>query len=401
MPWKEPELMEIRTEFALLALKKEKPFRDLCRDYRISPKTGYKWLERYRQTGKRGMADRSRKPRSSPGQLEEAVVCRMVKLKLAHPHWGPKKIQALYECEYGEGPCLSSFGRVLDKVGLVEKRKARPLRSSSQRLDGVPPAQAPNDVWTVDFKGWWFIKGKKIPCQPLSVRDEYSRYILGLDALHTTRTPMVKRCFERLFASYGMPKAIRSDNGQPFAAHQAPLGLSRLSAWWMSLGIQLHRSRPGKPQDNGAHERMHRDIALEIEAFARGNHRDHQIVFDLWREEYNHKRPHEALKMRRPAEYYKRSSLKYPGRGCYWQYPDTFQTRRVNGSGCIWIENQPLYLSISLAYQQVGLKPLPGLQLEIYLASYYIATLDLPTRRIIWTSPNDPSQLTSKVLPMC
>ena len=393
MPWREPKLMDTRTEFAQLALKKEKPFRHLCQDYGVSPKTGYKWLERYRQSGKGGMADRSRQPRSSPSQLEEAVVCRMVKLKLAHPHWGPKKIQALYDCEYGGGPSLSSFSRVLDKVGLVEKRKSRPLRRPDHRLDGVPPAEAPNEVWTVDFKGWWFIQGKRLPCQPLSVRDEYSRYILGLDALHTTRTPMVKRSFERLFAAYGMPKAIRSDNGAPFASPNAPLGLSRLSAWWMSLGIQLHRSRPGKPQDNGAHERMHRDIAFEIEAFARGNHRDHQVVFDLWREEYNHKRPHEALQMRRPAEFYKRSGRKYPGRDFDWKYPDTFQSRRVNGSGRIWVENQPLYLSNSLAYQQVGLKPLPALELEIYLASFCLARMELETRTIIWARPNDLVQL--------
>lgn len=393
MPWKEPELMEIRTEFALLALKKEKPFRHLCQDYGISPKTGYKWLERYRQSGRGGMSDHSRKPQSSPTQLDEAMVCRMVKLKLAHPHWGPKKIRIIYQNEYGEAPSLSSFSRILDKVGLVEKRTARPLRSKEHQLDGVPPAKLPNDVWTVDFKGWWFNGHKKVACQPLSVRDEYSRFILGLDALNTTRTPMVKRSFERLFNQYGIPKAIRSDNGAPFAAHQAPLGLSRLSAWWMSLGIQLHRSRPGHPQDNGAHERMHRDIAQEIEAYARGKHRDHQIVFDLWRAEYNHKRPHEALKMRRPAEYYKRSGTKYPGRESYWRYPDSYQTRRVNGSGGIWIENQPLYLTTSLAYQQVGLKPLPGLQLEIYLASFQLATIDLETRSVIWARPNDTKPL--------
>jgi putative transposase len=393
MPWKEPHVMEIRTEFAVLAMKRERTFRSLCASYGISPKTGYKWVQRYQAQGRGGMGDSSRRPQKSPTQLPETSVCEMIRLKVLHKHWGPKKIQTLYGREHGEAPSLSSFQRVLEKSGLVEKRPRRKVRSGSRRLEGVAAAKAPNEVWTVDFKGWWFTSSSKIRCQPLTVRDEYSRFILGLDALQTTCTAQVQRCFESLFKMYGMPKAIRSDNGQPFAAVQAPLGLSRLSIWWLSLGIRLHRSRPGHPQDNGAHERMHRDICFEIEAYAKGNHRDHQAVFDMWREEYNHVRPHEALGQRSPADVYKLSKTPYPGKRVEWEYPGQYLVRKVNSCGRIWIENQVLFLSHSLTGYWLGLKSAADNKLEIYLAEYYLGTIDLPTRSILWASPKDASQL--------
>lgn len=400
MPWKEPHVMEIRTEFVLLAMKRDQSFRSLCKSYGISPKTGYKWVERHRELGRKGMANSSRRPRTSPTQLEENMVCEIVRIKGLHRTWGPKKIQMIFEREHGEAPSLSSFQRVLEKSGMVEKRVARKVGAASERLQGVPKAKAPNDVWTVDFKGWWWITKEKVVCQPLTVRDEYSRYLLGFDALKTTCTTQVKRSFEQLFKTYGLPKAIRSDNGPPFASVHSPLGLSRLSAWWLSLGIRLHRSRPGHPQDNGAHERMHRDIAHEIEACAKGNHRDHQIVFDLWRQEYNEERPHEALGQKCPVDFYKESTKLYAGTELAWEYPENYITRKVNSCGRIWIENQVLFLSCSLCGYRLGLKSVPKNKLEFYLAGYYLGVIDLPTRSVLWASPKDASQLTSKVLPM-
>jgi len=233
--------------------------------------------------------DSSRRPRVSPTQLAENTVCEIVRIKGLRKAWGPKKIRTIYEREHGEAPSLSSFQRILEKGGLVEKRVTRKVGSASSRLQGVPAAKAPNEVWTVDFKGWWWVTKECEICQPLTVRDEYRRYLLGFDALKTTCTTEVQRRFERQFKTYGLPQAIRSDNGSPFASVNAPLGLSRLSAWWLSMGIRLHRAWPGHPQDNGAHERMHPDIAHEIEACVEGNHRDHQVVFDLWRKENNQK----------------------------------------------------------------------------------------------------------------
>jgi hypothetical protein len=282
----------------------------------------------------------------------------------------------------------------------VEKKVRRKIGAVAQRLDSVPPAQAPNEVWTADFKGWWPIPGHKTICYPLTVRDESSRFILGLDALKSTRGEGVKRCFERLFKKYGLPKAIRSDNGHPFAAMQSPLGLSRLSAWWLSLGIRLHRSRPGRPQDNGAHERMHRDISREIEARAKGNHRNHQAVFDLWRNEFNHERPHEALKMKMPAGFYYPSIHLYSGKETEWDYPDGFLTRKVNSCGRIWMENQPLFLTQSLCGYTLGLKPLPHDRLALFMTDYQLGEIDLPSRSILWARPKDATTLTSKPLPM-
>jgi putative transposase len=367
----------------------------LCSSYGISPKTGYKWVQRYQEQGRGGMGNSSRRPQRSPGQLPETSVCEMIRLKVLHKHWGPKKIRTLYEREHGEAPSLSSFQRVLEKSGLVEKKPPRrKIRSVGGRLTGVPPARGPNEVWTVDFKGWWFTSSSKIRCQPLTVRDEYSRFILGLDALQTTCVTQVRRCFEALFKMYGLPQAIRSDNGPPFACVQAPLGLSRLSIWWLNLGIRLHRSRPGHPQDNGAHERMHRDICFEIEAYAKGNHRDHQAVFDLWREEYNHVRPHEALRQKSPADVYQLSKIPYPGRGIEWDYPAQYLVRKVNSCGRIWIENQVLFVSHSLSGCRLGLKSIRDNKLDVYLAEYYLGEIDLPTRSILWASPKDAAQLT-------
>jgi len=400
MPWKEPKIMEIRTEFALLAIKRERSFRSLCKSYGVSPKTGYKWVQRYQEQGSGGMGDSSRRPRVSPTQLAENTVCEIVRIKALHKAWGPKKIQTIYEREHGKAPSLSSFQRILEKSGMVEKRVRRKVGSVSSRLQGVAVAKSPNDVWTVDFKGWWWVTKAREICQPLTVRDEYSRYLLGFDALKTTCTAEVQRRFERLFKTYGLPRAIRSHNGSPFASVHAPLGLSRLSAWWLSMGIRLHRSRPGHPQDNGAHERMHRDIAHEIQACAEGNHRNHQVVFDLWREEYNHERPHEALKQKVPVDYYEASEVPYLGRKMTWEYPKNYLRRKVNSCGRIWIENQVLFLSRSLCGYWLGLKSIPKDRLEFYLAGYYLGEIDLPTRSIRWASPTNAFQLTSKVLPM-
>jgi len=369
MPWKKSEPMEERIEFGLRAMGKEN-FRALCREYGITARTGYKWRERFVRWGKEGMVEGSRRPRSSPGALGEREVCEMVRLKEAHRRWGPRKIRALYFRLHGEAASESSFKRVLERAGLTERRKQRRAAAKGGRLCSGRRGQAPNEVWTVDFKGWWYNEARE-RCEPLTVRDEYSRYILELRAVENARSVTVRRVFERLFERYGLPQRIRSDNGSPFAAINALLGLSQLSAWWVALGIDLERGRPGHPQDNGAHERLHRDISVEVEG-VRGAHR--QAALDLWREQFNKERPHEALGMRTPSELYVAAIRKYQGTPQTLEY-SPMGSRKVNRCGQIQWENECYFLSRSLAGWNVGLQSL-GQALNVWFARLLLGQID-------------------------
>ena len=350
MPWKKSEPMEERIEFGLRALRSEN-FRALCREYGITARTGYKWRERFLRCGIEGMGEESRRPRSSPRALEESEVCEIVRLKEAHRCWGPRKIRELYLRLHGEAASESSFKRVLERAGLTERRRRRRRAVQGGRLHNGRRGQAPNEVWTVDFKGWWY-DGAGRRCEPLTVRDEHSRYVLELRAMKDARSVTVLRVFERLFERYGLPQMIRSDNGSPFAMTSALLGLSRLSAWWIALGIDLERGRPGHPQDNGAHERLHRDISIELEGVA-GTHR--QAALDLWREQFNNERPHEALGMRTPGQLYLPAARKYHGTPRALEY-DAMISRKVNTCGQLRWKGGCYFLSASLAGWNVGLQ---------------------------------------------
>jgi hypothetical protein len=237
-------------------------------------------------------------------------------------------------------------------------------------------ANAPNEVWTVDFKGWWRSAGKR--CEPLTVRDEHSRYVLEIRALEDARTGTVQKCFEQLFDRYGLPQVIRSDNGAPFASMHAVWGLSRLSAWWVALGIDLGRSRPGHPQDNGAHERMHRDISRELEAIGQTD----QSALDLWRQSFNHERPHDALGMRCPSEVYIASERKYQGTPQDLDYPQMC-SRRVCQHGMIQLEGDRFFLSTALAGWSVGLKPINPELMEVWFGRLLIGQVDLSASSFI------------------
>jgi putative transposase len=374
MPWKETQKMDQRTEFVMKSMKTNN-FRELCREYGISTKTGYKWKQRFLEQGLGGMQEESRRPHGHASELVEAVVCKIVQLKMGHPHWGPRKIRDLYERKMGgEVPSESSFKRVLDRAGLTEPRKQRRRRDSNERLATGRKAQAPNEVWTVDFKGWWKDR-EGLRVEPLTVRDEYSRMLLDMRVLEDSRTESVKTCFERLFERHGLPEAIRSDNGPPFASVQGLLGLSRLSVWWLALGISLERSRPGCPQDNGAHERMHRDIRRELQSARIG--RD-QEAFDTWRNEYNHERPHEGLAMKRPCEVYKNSERAWNGTPDDIDYGN-MATRKVNQVGVIRFEGESIALSTTLAGWSVGLDPQPKGMIEVWFAELLIGHIDPET----------------------
>jgi putative transposase len=374
MPWKETDKMDQRIEFAMKAVITGN-FRQLCREYGISAKTGYKWRERFLRYGWEGMAEESRRPHGHAAQLSEAVVCEMVRLKQAHPHWGPRKIQALYgrQHEGRELPSESSFKRVLERAGLTKPRRVRRSEPGGRLAQGRK-AEKPNDIWTVDFKGWWK-DAQGLRVEPLTVRDEHSRMLLEMRLLADSCGQTVRECFERLFREHGLPGAIRSDNGAPFAS-RGLLGLSKLSAWWLALGIDLERSRPGCPQDNGAHERMHRDVRQELQAGRIG--RD-QPAFDLWRQEYNTERPHEALGMKTPAEIYRRSERAYAGAPQEIDYGGA-QTRLVNhNTGAIKYEGTSLFITTALGGWCVGLKPRNDNMVEVWFSRLLLGHIDPPT----------------------
>jgi transposase InsO family protein len=371
MPWKKSEPMEQRTEFALKALKTEN-FRALCQEYGISTKTGYKWRERFLSRGIAGLAEESRRPQSHALELKPEEVCQIVRLKFAHPYWGPAKIRALYLRQHGEAASLSSFKRVLEAAGLTQRRKRR-RASEAGRLSTGARAKAVNEIWTVDFKGWWY--GTEGRFEPLTVRDEFSRYLLELRQVPNARSQTVQQSFEKLFQRHGLPQAIRSDNGTPFASRTAVLGLSRLSAWWVALGIDLERSRPGKPQDNGAHERLHRDITQELECLGKNIN---QEALDLWRHQFNYQRPHEALDMRCPGELYHNSTRKYAG-GVQELLYDDMIVRRVNDSGCIRWKERSIFISQSLSAWNIGLKSTQNQGIELWFAQLLLGHLDPTT----------------------
>jgi len=361
--------MNQRTEFVLRAMKADN-FRALCREYEISPKTGYKWRERFLEYGLSGLGELSRRPKSSPGGLAEAEVCEIIRLKQRHRYWGPRKIRKVYERFHEEVPSESSFKRVLERAGWVEPRRLRARRPSGRLFSGRK-AQASNEVWTVDFKGWWHVPGDK-RCEPLTVRDEFSRYVLELRAMVNAQSQTVRDCFERLFEQHGVPGAMRSDNGAPFASDQGVLGLSRLSAWWVVLGIDLERGRPGCPQDNGGHERLHLDVEREL----RGQDLvGQQAGFDEWRKTFNQERPHEALGMKCPAELYKGSERKYEGTPEDLEYKG-MESRKVAKWGSISWGSRLIFISGALAGWSVGLEPCKEGQYNVWFGRLLLGQLE-------------------------
>jgi len=383
MPWKETEVMKLREEFVLKALGNVMSFTDLCSEYAVSRKTGYKWLERFRQGGLGALYDQSRRPDSSPDALNESVVCELIRIKKSvSSTWGPKKVHALYERQHGraDAPSLSSVKRVLDRAGYVEHRR-RPRRDQTTRVqEGVVP-QKPNELWTVDFKGWWKTRDRA-RCEPLTVRDGFSCFLLDLRAMESQSERSVRPVFEQIFELYGLPEAIRSDNGSPFASFNAPLGLSRLSSWWVSLGIRLDRIDPGRPDQNGAHERIHRDIRAELQMDPAACIEQSQPLFDQWRNEFNWQRPHEALEMKFPGEVYTSSSISFKNEPVDISYPAEWIERRVTTGGAIKLCNSRINISTALTGFIVGLQPVAD-RLDVWFDYLRIGHIDLHVMRYI------------------
>jgi putative transposase len=387
MPWKTSNVMDQKEQFVIESLQHGVKFAAICRQYGISPVTGYVWRERFLREGRAGLYERSRRPRGHPDQLKEEMICEIVRLKHTHRTFGPEKVRAVYERAHGSAPSLSSFKRVLAKAGLVQPRRVRRRAEPMSRPAVVLRPTAPNQIWSTDFKGWWpTAEGR---CEPLTVRDCYSRFVVGVTAMATTRTAAVRQQFERWFEQYGLPQVIHTDNGAPFACTRSPLGLSQLSAWWVALGIQLSRGRPGHPQDNGGHERMHRDLEEAVQPAITHAGVCAQALLDQWQHEFNCVRPHRALGLRCPNEVYCPSARRYVGTPELIDYGPSFESRRISSTGSIMLHRQHYFISGALKGWNVGLKPLAADSFELWFDCLLLGHLDLKAARFIWARPDE------------
>ena len=377
MPWKEVDKMTEKEKFINEALKAEKPFKHLCNEFGISEKTGYKWKNRFYADGKAGLQEQSRATKTHSNALEEDAIIEIIKFKEAHPYWGAKKIRELYSRKYPEKetPSLSSVNRILDKCGMVKKRRIKPATTETKRLRQYIKAEEPNDVWAIDFKGWWKSSGEL--CEPFTVRDIVSKKILCVRLMESKSSEAVRAVMTELFKEYGLPKVIRSDNGTPFSSPNGLLSLTSLSAWWITLGITPDRTDKGTPGQNGSLERMHADIAREIQGQIKGGRKANQIVLDEWVKEYNSVRPNEAIGMKTPDEVYKKSDRKYIGDYDEIEYPIGYETRKVFSSGEILVKSVRVTIGYSLRGLNVGLKPNKNNSYDVYLADFLLGNLDM------------------------
>ena len=355
--------MDEKLKFVARLLDGEK-MASLCREFSISRKTGYKIWERYKECGLEGLTDRSRRPYKSANQLPMQVEKLIVQIKKEKPSWGARKIRERLRRKYPgiKLPANSTVHAVLDRNGLVNARKRRRYKAEGTTLSSV---NKPNELWCTDYKGE-FLMGNRTYCYPLTITDYASRYLLSCEALETTKEPYAFTVFERAFREYGLPRAIRTDNGNPFSNVQAMFGLSKLSVWWLRLGISLERIKPGHPQQNGRHERMHLTLKKEATKPSGQNLLQQQEKFDEFQQEYNHDRPHEALEMRYPGEVYQTSIREYRGLPEV-EYPMHDRTLTVTHCGRLCLEGRKINFSRVFAGQNVGVRQVDD---RIWLVSF-------------------------------
>ncbi len=374
MPWKETCPLLERMKFVLEWRKGEESRRELCRRYGISPTTGYKWASRFDPTDPSTLRDRSRAPRNSPHATPADVEEQILAARRQHPRWGPQKLRDWLERKdpVTRWPAPSTIGELLRRNGLVAPRRRRRGVPPSP-MPWEPPVQ-PNAVWTADYKGH-FRTGDGQYCYPLTVLDSHSRYLLRCQALASTRFDEARPVFEAAFREYGLPQAIRTDNGVPFAARSLS-GLSRLAVWWVRLGIQPERIQPGHPEQNGRHERMHRTLKAETALPPKRHRGAQQKAFHHFRREYNEERPHEALGQRCPADVYQASPRPYPARLPELEYPGHFFTRTVGGNGQISFRRHLINIGVPLGGELLGLEEIHDGCWVIHFSWLAIGVLD-------------------------
>jgi putative transposase len=384
--------MDERLRFVARLLDGEK-MAVLCREFDISRKTGYKIFNRYRDCGLEGLTDRSRRPYRQANQLPFQIESLIVQLKREHPTWGAPKIRDRIKRRHTDiqPPAISTVHAVLDRHGLVTRRRKRGYRAEGTVLSR--PDQ-PNDLWCADYKGEFMLADRRY-CYPLTISDFATRYLLACDALATTKERYAFTVFERAFKDFGLPLAIRTDNGVPFASPHSLFGLSKLSVWWLRLGIRIERIKPGHPEQNGRHERMHLTLKKEATKPAAKNFLQQQARFDTFLECYNHERPHQALNMKYPGELYVTSPRSYRGLD-ELRYPFHDRTIMVTQCGRICFEQRKINLSQVFAGQNVGVKQVSDRIWLVTFMEYDLGFFDDETCRL--ESAGNP--FAAKVLPM-
>jgi transposase InsO family protein len=389
MPWKASSVMEEKLRFVFEYERKEFPMNELCSRFGISRETGYVTLRRYRQYGLKGLEELDRAPGCHPNQTSAEIERAVLELRQAHMSWGPRKLNKILKRDQpGRAwPATSTIGEIVKRAGLVVPRKKR--QRTEPYTEPLAHALESNRVWCADFKGW-FKAGDGTRVDPLTISDAWSRYLLRCQAVEKTDTERVRAIFEAAFREYGLPHAIRTDNGAPFAS-PALGGLSRLAVWWIKLGIAPERIKAGHPEQNGRHERMHRTLKQDLQPGR--NWRAQQRQLDQFRQDYNQVRPHEALGMQTPASIYEPSLRPYPSKVPEVEYPDSMQVLKIKSHGHFRWKKQDVFLSEVLWGEPIGLLPLDEHTFKVYFAYRPLALFN---HRLLRVTPLSQNQSKSK-----
>jgi putative transposase len=374
MPWLETAPMDERIAFIADHRRGLYTVTELCARYGISRKTGYKMLGRFAEQGRPGLADRSRAPHHCPHRIAPALASLLCATRRKHPDWGAGKLLDYREPRQPDlgWPAVSTVNDLLARHGLLQPRRRR---RSHQHPGGVPPTTTePNDLWTADFKGQ-FPTRDGVYCYPLTIADQHTRYLLTCYGLPSTHGAGARSIFERAFRTYGLPRAIRTDNGVPFATSGIH-GLSRLNVWWMRLGIQHQRIQPGRPPQNGAHERMHRTLKRAAIRPPRRNAQAQQRTFNRFRLEYNTERPHAYLAGATPASRYQPSPRAYPPGLPAQEYPGHFLVKKITTGGTFRFHQRLLFIAQSRTHHHIGLEETADGIWSIYCNTVRLAKLD-------------------------
>jgi putative transposase len=379
MPWKGVTVSEQRQRFIEDYLLNYYSISELAERFGISRRTAHKWINRYKQHGQEGYQELSRRPHTCPRRTDQAIVDELVELRKAHPRWGPRKLLDLMQRRDPKRhlPSDSTAARVLAREGLIKPRR-RYRRAHPGCPKSVP--QGPNDIWAADYKGQFRLKNGDY-CFPLTVSDLSSRFLLGVDAHQAISLEKSIEHFRHIFRTYGLPKRIRTDNGTPFASN-ALARLSQLSVWFIKLGIYPELIEPGKPQQNGVHERMHRTLKQEATIPPASSLRAQQRKFDDFREDFNQVRPHEAIGMKRPGEIYEPSNRRMPRRIDAYDYPSHYIVRRVSRAGTIRVFGNQFFVSNTLHEDNVGLEEVDDGVYDLFFCFYHIGRYELRTNKI-------------------
>lgn len=383
MPWKDVKVVEERMKFVAAFKSGDWSMTELCNEFGITRATGYKYLKRYEEEGVDGLKDRSHAVHNQPNRTSEKMVRMVLDMREQHPTWGPRKLLQRLRGRYPtvkDWPATSTIGEILKREGRIKPRRRR--RKNPVKIYPLSHVANPNDVWCADFKGY-FMVGNGRRCDPLTITDAHSRFLLACKGVSKTNTAEAQKVFKAAFREFGIPEAIRTDNGSPFASTRALAGLSRLSVWWLKLGIRLERIKPGNPQENGRHERMHRTLKQETALPARSSLRAQQKAFDEFVRVFNYERPHDALDLKCPADVYIRSKREWRDAEPCIEYNTSIEAFRVSDEGTIRYGQHRVFLASALRNELVGLDEINERHRRIFFADAILGILDAYTGKVL------------------